>query len=111
MMPAAAPWTRRNGISAVAEGAIEQHGAEDEQADRAGEELPRAITATEPAGQGRHHSRGAEIARHDPGAEIDTATQALLELRQCHIGDGGVESLHSGRDHQRDRYLPAARTR
>src|SRR5229473_2707151 len=63
-----------------------EHGAKDEQADRAGEELPRAIAATEPAGQGRHYSRGAEIARHDPGAEIDPTTQVLLELRQCHIG-------------------------
>jgi hypothetical protein len=88
-----------------------EHGAQDEQADRAGEELPRTIAATEPAGQRRHYCRGAEIARHDPGAEIDPAAQALLELRQCHVGDRGVESLHSGRDHQRDRRLSAARTR
>src|SRR5712675_654417 len=32
-----------------------EHGAQHEQADRAGEELPRTMAATEPAGQSRHY--------------------------------------------------------
>ena len=85
----------------------EQRG-ENEDSDGAGERLPSTVTTAEPTGQRSHHRRGAKIARHHPGAEIDPATQALLELRQSHVCDRTVESLHRGGDHQSDGRLPPA---
>jgi len=43
--------------------------------------------------------------------ELDPAAQTFFELRQGHIGNRRVERLHGGRDHQRRRRLPPARTR
>src|SRR3984893_11721661 len=99
MMPAAAPWTRRNWINAGGDGA-EQRG-DDKESNGAGEGLPRSKAPTEPSGQRGHHGGGAEIARHDPGAEIEPATQTLFELRQSDVCDRAVEGLHRGGDHPR----------
>jgi len=77
----------------------------------AGEGLPCSKAPAEPSGQRGHHGGGAEIARHDPGAEIESAAQTLLELRQRNVCDCAVEGLHGGGNYQRHGCLSSARGR
>lgn len=67
----------------------------------------------EPARDRQHDRVGDEIARDDVGALVEADGEPAGDVAQCHIGDGGVEHLHEGRDrdHEGDEIgiMPAGR--
>ncbi|MNM80877.1 hypothetical protein D3C81_928590 [compost metagenome] len=79
-----------------------QERSQHEQQRRPDKQLHLAKTPTEPTGQRQgdgiaHGERG-----DDPGALLRTHAQVAGNRRQRHVGDGGVEHLHEGRQRQAD---------
>src|SRR5439155_23444449 len=88
----------------------EQRGG-DEDGDADDEQPSRPEAATQPAGQRRDDRGGAEIARHDPGAERQAAAEIVLQPRQRDIDDRRVGGLHRGRHHDGNRRKSPRRQR
>src|SRR5208337_3066183 len=62
-----------------------------------------AKAAGEPARQRRHDRRRDDVRGHDPGDLVLRGGKAALHMRQRDVGDRGVDPLHEGRQHDRDR--------
>ena len=58
---------------------------------------------TKPARQRQGDGRGHDVGGQDPGDLVLRGLQAALHVRQSHIGDGGVQGLDDGGQHDRHR--------
>ena len=84
-----------------------EHGDQGEPADGHQEQALAAEAAFEESGGRSHDRRRHDIGGQDPGNLILGGTQGTLHMGQRHIGDGGVEGLHDGGQHHRDRDVAA----
>ena len=86
-----------------ARGGTAESRGQGETGDRDEEHILDAKTAREPAGQRRHDRGRDDIGGHDPGDLVLGDRKTPLHVRQRDIGDRGVDPLHEGRQHDRDR--------
>ena len=76
----------------------------------AGERHQQQILAAEiirqPAGDGKNDGVGDEIRGEDPRGFVHGRRQAAGDVRQGHVDHGGVQHLHEGAEHHRNRDEP-----
>ena len=65
--------------------------------------LRRPKSAREPAGERNRDGGGDDVGGQHPAHLVLGGRQGALHARQRDVGDGGVERLHDGRQHHRDR--------
>ena len=92
---------------ALQNAADEQHGQRGRRAaEKAGDgkddnaeqkEVAPSHDAGGPGADGQHDGVGDQIAGQHPGALVGACAQVAGNVRQGHVGDGGVENLHKGR--------------
>jgi len=83
-------------------GRATEHGGDGEANHSQHEQALAANARADEAGQ-RHRDRGGDdVGRQHPGDLVLGGAHGALHVRQRHIGDGGVEALHDGRQHHRE---------
>ena len=83
-----------------------QRGGEREDGDRQQKIISPAQPRAEPAGDRQDDRVGGEVAGDDPFAVGDRRRQSAGDVAQGDVGDGGVQHLHEGGDHDGDRDQP-----
>ncbi len=84
-------------------GEAAQRRGQGEARDRDQEQPLAAVMQGEPAAQRRRHRGGDDVGGQHPGDLVLRHRQAALHVGQRDIGDGRVQRLHDGRQHDRDR--------
>ena len=82
------------------------HRAHGEQRQADQEERLAAEAAREEAAGRQGDGVGDQIGRHHPGRLVLADPHAAGDIGQHHVGDGGVEHLHEGRERDQDRDQP-----
>ncbi len=72
-----------------------------EDRDAEDEEVAAAHQARGPAAERKHDGVRDQVAGEHPGGLIGAGAERAADVRQRHVGDGGVEHLHEGRQRHR----------
>ena len=94
-----------------APGEAAEEGRDGEAAHRHQQQPLAAEEVGEPAGHRQDDGVRHQVRGERPGGFVDGRRQAAGDVRQRDVDDGGVEDLHEGREHDRDRHQPRVHDR